>query len=228
MSAPNLSDTISKLISIQHDLTKDLAAATSGTADYTSISNNLATITQVIAALQSQQSGLNGYVQNYLSSSDNALDAQSYAYQLINAELENSEGALNQTESDINNNLRRIEINNYYNQQFIDRTNIVKFIILLCIPVIIVFYIYKIGYISQTLLSWIMIFIIVFGCLYLWGPIIRAFSHNNMVYEQYDWNFKSANAPIVNLSNPNGTTLSPSSGQNNAQCLISKPSFFLS
>lgn len=226
MAAPNLSDTISKLISIQNDLTKDYATAVS--ADKDSISNNLATITQVIVALQSQQSGLNQHVDNYLSSTTNALDAQSYAYQIINAELENSEETLNQTEADINNNLRLIEINNYYNQQFIDRTNIVKFIILLCIPVIIVFYIYKIGYISQTLLSWIMIFIIVFGCLYLWGPIIRAFSHNNMVYEHYNWNFKSANAPIVNLSNPNGTTLSPSSGQNNAQCLISKPSFFSS
>jgi len=222
-----LAETINQLMVIQTNLTTRLAAAnSSGSLDKPNLQSQLTAITQIINDLQAQQASLGEYSSRYLAITSSALDAQNYAYELINDELTNSDITLGQTKQQIANNIRQIEINNYYNQQFLDRTNIVKAIILLCIPIIILAYLYKSGYISQALMTWIVCIIIVLGIIYLWGPFLRAISHNSIVYDQYNWNFNKENAPHVDLSNPNGTTQIPSASQNTGQCLLSRPSFF--
>ena len=222
-----LAETINQLISIQSNLTTQKSNATSAGQDTAQITTQINAIDKIINDLQAQQASLGEYSSRYLAITSSALDAQSYAYELINDELANSDITLGQTNQQIANNIRQIEINNYYNQQFLDRTNIVKAIILLCIPIILLAYLYKSGYISQALMTWIVCIIIVLGIIYLWGPFLRAISHNSIVYDQYNWNFNKENAPHVDLSNPNGTTQIPSaSSQNTGQCLVSKPSFF--
>ena len=184
-----LAETINQLIVIQTNLTTQLSNATSANQVTTQITTQLDSITKIITDLQAQEQSLGAYATHYLDITRSATDAQSYAYQIINDELENSDITLGQTKQQIANNIRQIEINNYYNQQFLDRTNIVKFIILLCIPIIILAYLYKSGYISQALMTWIVCIIIILGIIYLWGPFLRAISHNSIVYDQYNWNF---------------------------------------
>ena len=219
-----LADTITQLLVIQSNLIKQVAADSSNGGS-SPAQHQLESITKIIGDLQAQEQALGAYSNNYLNITATATDAQSYAYELINDELANSNITLGQTKQQIANNIRQVEINNYYNQQFLDRTNIVKTIILLCIPIIILAYLYKSGYISQALMTWIVCIIIVLGIIYLWGPFLRAISHNSIVYDQYNWNFNKENAPHVDLTNPNGTTQIPAASQNTGQCLISKPTF---
>lgn len=219
-----LAETINQLLSIKSNLIKQGASAASKGGSSTA-QQQYDAISEIIGDLQAQEQALGTYSTNYLNITNSATDAQSYAYELINDELKNSNITLTLTKQQIANNIRQVEINNYYNQQFLDRTNIVKTVIVLCIPIIILAYLYKSGYISQTVMVWIVCIIIVLGIIYLWGPFIRALSHNSIVYDQYNWNFNKENAPHVDLTNPTGTTQIPTASQNTGQCLISKPTF---
>ena len=95
------------------------------------------------------------------------------------------------------------------------KKNIMKSIILVCILLIILTVLKNKGILNKSIFTILIIIIIVIGGIYLFKLFLKAFSHNNMQYQQYDWNFNINAAPPVDTSYPNG---SPTAGLSSVTC----------
>jgi hypothetical protein len=132
------------------------------------------------------------------------IEEQGYATTIVNNESVGMEYKVANLDQEQANKLRLIEINNYYSEQYLDRTNIMKSIILVCIPLIILTILKNKGLLSKNIFTLLIIIIIVVGGIYLFKLFLKAVSHNNMQYQQYDWNFNINAAPPVDTTYPSG------------------------
>ena len=119
---------------------------------------------------------------------------------IINTDTIQNNELLTEFEEQNANKIKLIEINNYYSEQYFDRTNIMKSIILVCLPLIILLILKNKGILNNIIFSILFIIIVVVGIIYLFKLILLAISHNNMRYQQYDWNFNTSTAPVVDTS----------------------------
>jgi len=128
----------------------------------------------------------NSYDTNAILATNNALDIASSPYTAFRPEH--------------NLNLRKIEINAYYSEQFAEKTNIIKTIILTCIPILLLTIIKNKGFLPENIYTVLVIIISCIGIYYVGFSVIRLFSRDNMIYSEYDWFFNKANAPAIDTS----------------------------
>jgi len=136
-----------------------------------------------------------------LSAANNALDIASSPYTTFRPEH--------------NLNLRKIEINSYYSEQFAEKTNIIKTIILTCIPILLLTIIKNKGFLPENIYIVLIIIISCIGIYYIGFSILRLFSRDNMIYSEYDWFFNKANAPAIDTS---GAALNDSANKMPTKC----------
>jgi hypothetical protein len=78
-----------------------------------------------------------------------------------------------------------------------------KYIILICIPIIILTIFYNKDIISGNVYSVLVVIIVVISIYYMWPKIVRLNSRDNMNYDEYNWNFNPADPnlpPPINTS----------------------------
>ena len=200
----NIQSNIEHLQQIQDDLkTKVEIGISNGTLsqdEITSYTQKITGISDIISNLYKNNSSMYNFFQQNIASTAKTLKEQKYATNIVSSELHNSSNILWGHEADQANKLRLIEINNYYSEQYLDRTNIMKSLILICIPLIILTLLKNKGFLNGTIFNILYIIIIVIGIIYLFKLFLKAISHNNMEYQQYDWNFNQSAAPPVDTS----------------------------
>lgn len=145
--------------------------------------------------------------QNYAASQSATAQLQR-ATDIINQQASYTGSVVDGINSDTQNKQRQIEINNYYSEQYLDRTNIMKTIILFCIPLMILAILKNKGIINNTLFIILMMIIVIIAIIYLGKIFLMAISHDSNYYDQYDWNFNRSLAPPVDTSNPDGLSAS--------------------
>ena len=195
---------IGQLENLSVTLTEQLNSniANNNTASNPELTVKINSINDIIRNLHQNQSELYSVYNTMITSTEKSLEEQGYATTIVSTELGNTTAQLNAYDQEQANKLRLIEINDYYSEQYLDRTNIMKSIILVCIPLIILTVLKNKGLINKTLFNWLIIILIVVGGIYLFKLFLKAVSHNNMQYQQYDWNFNINAAPPVDTTYP--------------------------
>ena len=208
---------IGQLENLSVTLTEQLNSniANNNTASNPELTVKINSINDIIRNLHQNQSELYSVYNTMITSTEKSLEEQGYATTIVSTELGNTTAQLNAYDQEQANKLRLIEINDYYSEQYLDRTNIMKSIILVCIPLIILTILKNKGLLSKNIFTLLIIIIIVVGGIYLFKLFLKAISHNNMQYQQYDWNFNINAAPPVDTSYPNG---SPTAGLSSVTC----------
>lgn len=197
---------IAQLESLSSNLTDHLNSniANNNTASNTELMNQINSINDIIRNLHQNQSELYSVYNTMITSTEKSLEEQGYATNIVSNEAANTTALLGSYDQEKANKLRLIEITNYYSEQYLDRTNIMKSIILMCIPLIILTVLKNKGLLNNNFFNWSIIIIIVIEGIYLFKILLKAISHNNMQYQQYDWNFNINAAPPVDTTYPNG------------------------
>ena len=206
---------ISHLQQLQDDLKTQLdigiANGTLTQDQINSLNEKINGISEIITNLYKTNSSMYNFFQQNIASTAKSLEEQQYATNIVKSELHNTNNILWSHEAEQANKVRLIEINNYYSEQYLDRTNIMKSIILVCIPLIIILILKNKGFLNETIFNILFIIIIVIGIIYLFKLFLKAISHNNMQYQQYDWNFNKKLAPQVDTSTPTTSASASSS-----------------
>jgi hypothetical protein len=197
---------IAQLESLSSNLTDQLNSniANNNTASNTELMNQINSINDIIRNLHQNQSELYSVYNTMITSTEKSLEEQGYATNIVSNEAANTTALLDSYDQEKANKLRLIEITNYYSEQYLDRTNIMKSIILMCIPLIILTVLKNKGLLNNNFFNWSIIILIVIEGIYLFKILLKAISHNNMQYQQYDWNFNINAAPPVDTTYPNG------------------------
>ena len=203
----NIQNNITSLENLKHELTEQLYNGISNGISLdqqNKITDKISAIIEIIKSLR--QNSLNTYslLKTNMDTTAKYIEEQGYATTIVNNESVGMEYKVANLDQEKANKLRLIEINNYYSEQYLDRTNIMKSIILVCIPLIILTILKNKGLLSKNIFTLLIIIIIVVGGIYLFKLFLKAISHNNMQYQQYDWNFNINAAPPVDTTYPSG------------------------
>jgi len=203
----NIQTNITSLENLKNDLTEQLYTGISNgisLEDQNKLTTKITSINEIIHSLHQTSLSTYSFFKTNIDATSKSIEEQGYATTIVNDQsvgMEYKVGSMGQEKA---NKLRLIEINDYYSEQYLDRTNIMKSIILVCIPLIILTILKNKGLLSKNIFTLLIIIIIVVGGIYLFKLFLKAISHNNMQYQQYDWNFNINAAPPVDTTYPNG------------------------
>jgi hypothetical protein len=122
---------------------------------------------------------------------------------VIEGELNNSKKQMNALKQEKINKLRMVEINTYYGKRYESHANIMKIIILACIPIIILSVLTKKNIISNNISNVLMAIVVVIFILVMWYRIGDILFRDNMDYDQYKFPFDPQNVDLDNSGTDN-------------------------
>ena len=134
----------------------------------------------------------------------NALVQNSVAVNVIRDQIENSSNTLDGLQQEKSNKMRLVEINNYYGKKYEFQTDIMKIIILTCVPVLVISVLLKKGFIPNLIATGLIIIIIAAGVIAVARKVMDLNRRNNFNFDQYDYPF---NPYAVNVTKTETTNL---------------------
>ena len=119
----------------------------------------------------------------------NALVQNSVAVNVIRDQIENSSNTLDGLQQEKSNKMRLVEINNYYGKKYEFQTDIMKIIILTCVPVLVISILLKKGFIPNLIATGLLMIIIAAGIIAVARKVMDLNRRNNFNFDQYDHPF---------------------------------------
>jgi len=183
-------------------LEQGIAANSLTSAQQSSIVTKINEISQMRLNLYQNLNGSLTFSKLNVASTNNTLVEQGAAIQIVENELNAAKKRLQTVESERDDKLRLVEINTYYGDKYADQTSIMQLVVIICIPIIILTVFVNKGIISRSIYSILMVVTIFVSLYYLWPRMVRYFSHDNMMYDEYTWNFNpdSPNLPVIDTT----------------------------
>lgn len=196
----NIQNIINKISNTEVSLRLNLKSATADENLKHNIIDRLDELAIVKKELLNQLNPLYTTFQTNVTLSNDILNKQTLALDIINDESLNSDRQLGLLTTETRDKSRLVEINTYYGKQYNAHKQIMKTIVLICIPIIILTILGNKGLIPNTFVVLIITFIIIFGIFSIGYQIIDLSNRDKMNYDEYDWKFNKNSAPGPNDS----------------------------
>lgn len=156
-------------------------------------------ITSMRLNLYNTLSGINNFFQNALQNSVGTLKQQVTTIAIVENELNQSKRRLEVLETEKNNKIRLVQINNYYGDKYAEHSQLMKIVIFTLIPVIIITFLHNKTILPDTIYNILLIIISIIGAVYFLNTYISIIMRDNMVYDEYDWKFDASTAPTASV-----------------------------
>ena len=137
------------------------------------------------------------YYQDNVNVSHNILTHETDALEVVERELNRAEKRIGLIREQRNNRLRLVEINRYYGDKYKHHTLILKYITLLFTVILIIAYFYNQGMIPKPIFTTVIVLVGSVGAYYVIKEMWDAYSRDNMMYQQYDWNMLKGQPNLV-------------------------------
>ena len=190
-----LSTYIEQLSKVEQQLIEQISSA-KDQQEQARLSNNLVLIQDTRTNLINALSSINAYYSQNLTGSSHTLEQQTNALAIMDKEMEQAKKRLAYINEQKENKLRVVEINQYYSASYAEWTHLVKILIITLVSFAIVINMtsYFPGLPSEVY-SMLMFIISVVSLYYIFVSVISIYSRDNMVYDEYNWNFNINSAP---------------------------------
>ena len=190
-----LSTYIDKISKAEQQLIEQISS-TKDPKEQARLSNNLILIQDTRTNLINALSSINAYYSQNLTGSSHTLEQQTNALAIMDKEMEQAKKRLAYINEQKENKLRVVEINQYYSASYAEWTHLVKILIITIVAFAIVINIT--GYfpgLPSEMYSSLMFIISIISLYYIFVSVISIYSRDNMVYDEYNWNFNINSAP---------------------------------
>lgn len=152
-------------------------------------------ITNMRINLYKTLSGVNNFYGTALNSSAVTLKEQTAAIGIVESELNRSKKRLQLLETEKNNKIRLVEINDYYGDKYAEHSQLMKIIIFTLVPIIILAFLYNKGILPSIVYNILLVIISFIGAYYMWHRYASIIMRDNMNYQEYDFYFDPNSAP---------------------------------
>jgi len=115
---------------------------------------------------------------------------------VIEGELNNSKHQMNALKQEKINKLRMVEINTYYGKRYESHTDLMKIIIITCVPILLITILSKKNIIPQNIVNIILAVIVVIFIVIIWNRTRDILFRDNMDYDQYEFPFDPQNVDL--------------------------------
>jgi hypothetical protein len=208
ISGNNISDILNQIQNLQATETKLISALDAYTSASGYVSSDPALIEMVnninniadarIAMFQTISQNAN-MLQTGVSQSRTDLVAQMTLLNAVEDQLNQAKGKIDELQSTNDTKMRMVEINTYYGQRYEAQSNVMKQIIMICIPVLILFILKKKSLIPETIANYIIGITIAIGAFILMFKLWDISTRNNMHFDSYDWKYESPAAQTPSI-----------------------------
>jgi hypothetical protein len=168
-------------------------------------------LTSQIKNLTDMRVNLYGFLNNNsrnvignLESSNSLLSQQKQTVDIVENELNESKKRIRELNEIKTNNLRMVEINKYYGDKYQDQTYFMMTIVTICIVLIIIKFLHNRRVLPDFLYGILLIVVLTTAFIIVFWKMIYLYSRDKFDYSKYKWSFNTANAPVVDTSNPDG------------------------
>lgn len=131
-------------------------------------------------------------VQESVAESRVDLVSQMTLYGVVEDQLNKAKAQLDTLSSRNDTKLRMVQINTYYGQRYEAQSNLMKLIIICCLPILIIFILKKKGAIPETISNYLLGIIIAVVAIVLIRKIWDIYARSNMDFNEYNWDYEFA------------------------------------
>jgi hypothetical protein len=194
----NIIADINSLQQIEAGLFKTLETNTNlKREEYEDVINKINSISQMRLKLYETLSNVNSLYKNTVSNSQETLYQQLFAIGIVEKQLDETKDRLNELKSTKNDKLRLVKINDYYGDKYNEHTILMKYVIIMLVPIIILSYMFNKGFIPRFLFFILLGIITIIGSIFIVTRLVSIWSRDNMNYQEYTWGFNPKSAPGV-------------------------------
>ena len=155
---------------------------------------------------------LSSLYESAVLNSQGSLSEQTQIIDIVENQLNQAKQKLSLLETEQNNTLRLIEINDYYGEKYSEHSSLMKYIIFMMIPIIIITFLFNKGLLPKMIYYILLGIIAIIGCIFIVYRLLSIWNRDNMNYQAYSWSFNAKDAPsTINNSNNNDPWLSNNS-----------------
>jgi hypothetical protein len=207
---------VSNLQAVEQELFEKLSSDTNLTpADRAQIVSQINQLAKARGDLYNNMNDFSAQIETVAGERRNALVQNSVAVSVIQDQIQNSQRTLDGLQQEKSNKMRLVEINNYYGKKYEFQTDIMKIIILTCVPILIISVLLKKGFIPNLIATGLMIIIISAGLIAVAHKVIDLNKRNKFNFDQYDHPFNPNAVQVrkvesTNLSDINKMSLASS------------------
>jgi hypothetical protein len=176
-------------------------------------------ISQMRVNLYKNMNSVSSFYSSNVASSNAVLAEQTIAVGIIEQELNEAKKRLTQLEDDSNQKMRMVQINNYYGDKYSTSVDILKSLLLFCIPILFFTVLFRAEVIPNTVYNVILIVILVWGVIYVGRKIVDASFRDNMNYQEYAWEFDKTTAPALDQTFSTQGNMDPWAATSSITCL---------
>ena len=152
-------------------------------------------VSQMRLNLYANLKDMYSYYQQNVSASRNTLGEQMVAIDIIENELNESKRRLNLLQDQKYNKLRMVEINTYYGNRYGAHKNVMKTIVILCIPIIILAFLSNKGILPSRITALLISIVVIVGVILIGYQLLDISNRDNMNWDEYNFYFDKSKAP---------------------------------
>lgn len=152
-------------------------------------------------------------LQTGVSNSRTDLVSQLTLLGVVEDQLTKAKQSMSYLQNNNDTKMRLVEINTYYGKRYDAQSNLMKMIILICIPLLILFILRKKGLLPEMISKYAIGITIAVGAIFVIRAAWDIHTRSNMNFDEYEWNYEdpSSHTPTVwqynkenllNLDNP--------------------------
>jgi hypothetical protein len=171
--------------------------------DRTTIVAQINDLAKARGDLYNNMNDFSSQIETVASERRNALVQNSVAVNIIRDQIANSSNTLDGLQQEKSNKMRLVEINNYYGKKYEFQTDIMKIIILTCVPVLVISILLKKGFIPNLIATGLIILIVAAGVIAVTRKIMDLNRRNNFNFDQYDHPFNPYAVSVTKTESTN-------------------------
>lgn len=175
-------------------------------------------ISQMRINLYSNLNSVYSFFGKNVSASNTVLAEQTTAIGFVEDQLNSAKEKLAEMQDNTNNNMRMVEINTYYGDKYSNYTDILKLIIIFCIPILFFTVLHRAEIIPRGIYSFIIIILFFIAIITIGIKIIDSIYRSKMNYNEYVWSFNKNTAPSITTTSSD-TTSDPWGTSPSIECL---------
>ena len=187
---------ISQLQIQEKDLYQQLEDVSLTSEQKQDIINKINEISQIRLNLYEGLKDMFLYYQENIAAAKTTLGQSVIAVDVLENELNQSKKRINLIEDRKNDKLRLVEINTYFGKRYNAHANLMKTIVIICIPIIILAVLTNNGILPSSIYRLLVVIILVIGSIFIGMQIIDMSNRDDMNWDEYNWYFNKSKAPV--------------------------------
>ena len=186
---------ITQLQTQEKDLYDSLEDASLSPEQKKQIIDKINQISQMRMNMYASMKDMYSNYQQGVSTSKSTLEQQMVAIDILEKELNDAKKRMNLLEDQKYNKLRLVQINTYYGKRYQAHIQLMKVIVIMCVPLIILAVLANKGILPLNIYVFLSGLVIVIGLVIIGLQIVDLSNRDNMNWDEYNWYFDQSTAP---------------------------------